>query len=131
WMARIEKMLPAGYTVRAGMWGDASLCDVEMNCHNIAKSFDGADLGKLFDDVAAGLRTPKKGTDWLRAMSFPTWTVQLASSPLYEGAHAMADEVVSESGHMRVGHTGVSVFEAERGDGYVYKVYAGVFTSKS
>jgi len=132
WMARTEKLLPPDYTLHASMWGELRLChDDGDTCRNLVNSFDGYDLSAVYDATATALGTPKKGAAWLRARTFPTWTVQLASSPLSEGAHALADQLDSDLGHMRVGHTGVGVFSAERGNEIVYKVFAGVYTSRA
>jgi hypothetical protein len=132
WMARLDKLLPAGTSVEANyLTGEVQLCtsDDESTCKVIAEDYEGRSPETVFGMVASALRPPQKGLAWLEGRSFVPMTIQLASTPLYDGAEGLAEQITNDTGAVRVSQAGSALVLTEEADDetWRFRVITGIY----
>ncbi len=133
WMARLEHILPEGGSVQVDAWeSDIHLCAGEAACWTLRDAYTGAGPEEVFYAVARALRVPTAGVRWLEGKDYAAWTVQVASTPWWEAAHRLSDQVAPTEAFMGFGGAGRGTVVTREGrDRWTYQVITGIYLKRA
>lgn len=133
WMIRVQALLPEGASVEARTYtAEVQLClgPDDTRCRLISQRYDGSGPAPVFRILADALDIPPATRTRLsqRPAAAPL-TIQLASTPLFDGAEALAERVTNEGGDVRLsqGGSALVVTDERPDDTWRFLVVTGIY----